>query len=252
MRVETYGVERRAGDSTMLADVALDAQPGSTVGLLGPNGSGKSTLLRVLAGLDRPQAGRVLLDGADRDSQPRRALARRVAVVTQHTPDDADMSVADVVLLGRIPHRPLLAPPSADDHARAAAALTRAGLDGWEDRRWPTLSGGERQRVAIARALVQEPELLLLDEPTNHLDIRHRFALLAELAAGPITVVAALHDLDLAARYCDHVVLLAGGRVVVAGPPAETLTPARIAQVFGVTAEIVTDAAGRTRVLLSA
>ncbi|MET0416761.1 MAG: ABC transporter ATP-binding protein [Actinoplanes sp.] len=162
------------------------------------------------------------------------------------------MTVADVVLLGRLPHRGRLTSISADDVARTAAALDRAGLGGWEQRPWPSLSGGERQRVAIARALVQEPDVLLLDEPTNHLDIRHRFGLLADLARMPVTVVAALHELDLAAQYCDHVVLLDGGRVVAAGPPAVVLTAERIARVFGVAAEIGTDAAGNHRVRLRA
>jgi iron complex transport system ATP-binding protein len=252
MRLDAYDLDRRAGDAVLLAGAAVDAPPGSTVGLLGPNGSGKSTLLRVLAGLDRPDRGTVLLDGADRRSLPRRALARRVAVVAQHTPADADMSVADVVQLGRIPHRALLAPVSADDQERVAAALTGIGLAGRQERRWNTLSGGERQRVAIARALVQEPDLLLLDEPTNHLDIRHQFDLLERLATTGVTVVVALHDLDLAARYCDRVVLLAGGHVVAAGTPAEVLTAERIAAVFGVSAQIIADAAGRPRVLLGA
>jgi iron complex transport system ATP-binding protein len=252
VRIEAHHVERRIRDAVLLAGVTLDAAPGSTVGLLGPNGSGKSTLLRTLAGLDRPDDGRVLLDGTDRQSLPRRMVARHVAVVAQHSPDEVDMTVADVVLLGRIPHRAPLAPVSADDLARTAAALAHAGLAGWERRAWASLSGGERQRVSIVRALVQQPDVLLLDEPTNHLDIRHRFALMHDLSHLPVTVVAALHDLDLAARYCDHIVLLAAGRVVAAGATATVLTPQRIAQVFGVAAEMVTDSAGRLRVLLSA
>ncbi|MFG1993984.1 ABC transporter ATP-binding protein [Actinoplanes sp. NPDC048988] len=252
VRVEARGVDRRVRDVALLRAVALDAPPGSTVGLLGPNGSGKSTLLRVLAGLDRPDAGRVLLDGVDRAERPRREIARRVAVVTQHTPADADMTVGEVLRLGRIPHRALLAPAGADDERRVADALDGAGLSGWERRRWTSLSGGERQRVAIARALVQEPEVLLLDEPTNHLDIRHRFALLADLARAPVTVVAALHDLDLAGQYCDRIVLLAGGRVEAAGTPADVLTAETIARVFGVAAEVIAAPAGRVRILLRA
>jgi len=253
VRIEARDIGRRLRDATpLLAEVTLTAPTGSTVGLLGPNGSGKSTLLRLLAGLDRPDDGRVLLDGADRRALPRRSVARHVAVVSQHTPDDADMTVGDVVLLGRIPHRARLAPVTADDLRRSAAALDRAGLGGWEDRSWTSLSGGERQRVAIARALVQEPDVLLLDEPTNHLDIRHRFALLEDLSRLPVTAVAALHDLDLAAQYCDEIVLLAAGRVVACGPPATVLTADRVERVFGVTAEVGPDVTGRHRVALRA
>ncbi len=250
MKLSAEDVGRSIRGARLLAGVALEAPAGSFVGLLGPNGSGKSSLLRVLAGLDRPDRGRVLLDGTDRSALPARAVARRVAVVTQHAPDDADMTVLDVLLLGRIPHRSLLAPASAADLDRAAAALADTGLAGWERRRWTSLSGGERQRVSIARALLQDPELLLLDEPTNHLDIRHRFELLHDLAHSAVTVVAALHELDLAAQYCDRIVLLADGRVVAAGSPGEVLTPARIASVFGVAAEVDTDGAGRPRVRL--
>ncbi|WP_153040451.1 ABC transporter ATP-binding protein, partial [Actinoplanes sp. TFC3] len=130
MKLQASELERRVRDAVLLAGVSLDAPAGSTVGLLGPNGSGKSTLLRVLAGLTAPDAGRVTLDGVDRTALPRRTLARRMAVVSQHTPDDADMSVADVLLLGRIPHRPLLAPVGAEDLRRASVALAEAGLGG--------------------------------------------------------------------------------------------------------------------------
>jgi iron complex transport system ATP-binding protein len=250
MRIRADHVERRAGPAVLLAGVVLDAAPGSTVAVLGPNGSGKSTLLRVLAGLHRPDRGRVLVDGTDRAVLPRRDLARRIAVVTQHTPADVEMTVRDVLLLGRIPHRPLLAGVSADDVARTDRALDAAGLPGFATRRWASLSGGEQQRVSVARALVQEPDVLLLDEPTNHLDVRHALDLMADLARMPATVVVALHDLDLAAQYGDEVVLLHHGRVVAAGPPAGVLTPARIAGVFGVGAEVARDGHGRCRVRL--
>lgn len=185
----------------ILHEVALRAVPGSTVGLLGPNGSGKSSLLRLLAGLGRPDAGGVLLDGEPLVDLPRRRLARRIAVVHQQVSPDVDMSTLDVLLLGRIPHRPRLAATSATDLDLARRALADAGLAGFERRRWSGLSGGERQRVDIARALLQEPDLLLLDEPTNHLDVRHQLELLHFLAASPMTVVVTLHDVDLAAQY---------------------------------------------------
>jgi iron complex transport system ATP-binding protein len=250
MRMQASDVGWAPRGAALLSGVTLDAAPGSLVGLLGPNGSGKSSLLRVLGGLQHPDTGNVTLDGTDRNRLPRRALARRLAMVTQHAPSEVDLTVLDVLLLGRIPHRPLLAAVSADDLARADSALTGIGLPGFGARRWTTLSGGERQRVDIARALLQEPDVLLLDEPTNHLDIRHQLELLDELSRSPITVVVALHDLDLAAQFCDQIVLLRAGQVVAAGPPGEVLTPARIAEVFEVTADVGPDDAGRWRVRL--
>ncbi|SCL17503.1 ABC transporter ATP-binding protein [Micromonospora inyonensis] len=232
----------------ILAEVALTAEPGATVGLLGPNGSGKSSLLRLLAGLARPDSGLVLLDDVALSALSRRALSRRIAVVTQQAVTDVEMSALEVVLLGRIPYRPRLAGVAAADVALARHALAEAGLAGFEQRRWSTLSGGERQRVDLARALVQEPDLLLLDEPTNHLDIRHQLDLLQFLSESATTVVVTLHDLNLAAQYCDRLVLLHAGRVVAAGAPAEVLTADRIAQAYRVRADIDTAADGRPRV----
>ncbi|MFG1923264.1 ABC transporter ATP-binding protein [Cryptosporangium sp. NPDC048952] len=245
MKVTGKNVTVAVRGKRLLSGVDIVAEPGSTVGLLGPNGSGKSTLLRTLAGLQSPTGGRVQLDGVDRTTLSRRAVARRVAVVTQQTPPDLDMTVRDVLLLARIPHRPRLAPVSKADVEGAARALGRAGLPGYNDRAWSSLSGGERQRVDLARAFLQEPDLLLLDEPTNHLDVRHQLELLEQLATSPVTVVVALHGLDLAAQYCDRIVLLSGGEVVAAGTPSEVLTPKRIAEVFAVPAEVTIGSDGR-------
>ncbi|MFI5844021.1 ABC transporter ATP-binding protein [Catenuloplanes sp. NPDC051500] len=245
MSLRANKITARVRGKLLLDDVTLDAPPGQLTGLLGPNGSGKSTLLRVLAGLRRPDHGSVLLDGVDRATLSRRTLARRIAIVTQHVPADVDMSVLEVLLLARIPHRPALAAAGTDDHRRAEAALAGAGLPGIGQRRWARLSGGERQRVDIARALLQEPDVLLLDEPTNHLDIRHRLALFHRLRGAGATVVAALHDLDLAAAFCDRIALLHEGRLIACGTPAEVLTPALIRRVYQVEAEVDVGADGR-------
>lgn len=247
-RLHADGVGWGVAGARILADVALVAEPGATVGLLGPNGSGKSSLLRLLAGLARPDSGRVLLDGIALGAIPRRAVARRIAVVTQQAATDVEMSALEVVLLGRTPYRPRLAGLGATDLDLARRALAEAGLSGFEQRRWSSLSGGERQRVDLARALVQEPDLLLLDEPTNHLDIRHQLELLRFLAESASTVVVTLHDLNLAAEYCDRLVLLSGGRVVAAGTPVEVLTPSRIEQVYQVRTDVDTAADGRPRI----
>lgn len=227
----------------VLDGVTVDPAPGSMVGLLGPNGSGKSSLLRLLAGIDRPDSGVVQLDGRDLHRMSRRAVARRVAMVGQHADTDLDIAVRDVVRLGRIPHSSVFG-GGGDDTAAVAAALSATGLDGMADRLWHTLSGGERQRVQIARALAQEPSELLLDEPTNHLDIAHQLEILALIRTLDVTAVVALHDLNLAAMFCDHVVMLSAGRVVAAGSPVEVLTEELVAGVYGVQCRITVDDAG--------
>ncbi|MDR7381581.1 ATP-binding cassette domain-containing protein [Promicromonospora iranensis] len=234
----------------ILDDVGVLAPAGAVTGLLGPNGSGKSTLLRVLAGVQ--QAGRqaasgpgptTTFDGADLRALPRRERARVLALVEQDAGTDLPLTVLDAVLLGRIPHRSLLAGDSDADRAAAHTALAAAGAQELADREVGTLSGGERQRVHMARALAQRPRLILLDEPTNHLDIAaqlHAMRVLRDLAADGVTVVAALHDLNLAASTCDHLVLLDGGRVVAAGPVGEVLVPAVLEPVYGVRVDVLT------------
>ncbi|WP_431891151.1 putative F420-0 ABC transporter ATP-binding protein [Cellulosimicrobium funkei] len=233
----------------VLDGVDCTAPPGAVSGLLGPNGSGKSTLLRVLAGVRAPSAGpgrdgaRVRFDGADLLALPRRQRARVLALVEQDATTDLPLSVLDAVLLGRIPHRSLLAGDSAPDRDLARAALARVGMAGFGDREVATLSGGERQRVHLARALAQEPALLLLDEPTNHLDIAAQLdtmRVLRDLADDGVTVLAALHDLNLAAQTCDHVVVLADGRVVAAGDVHDVLVPDVLDPVYGVRCEVLT------------
>ena len=188
-------------------------------------------------------AGRVLHDGEDLLALGRRRRARRLAVVEQEAATDLPLSVLDAVLLGRIPHRSLLAGDSAADVAVAREALARAGVSELADRSLGTLSGGERQRVHVARALAQETPLLLLDEPTNHLDIAAQLSVmtvLRKLAADGVTVLTALHDLNLAAGSCDHVVLLAQGQVVAAGSVAQVLVPQVLEPVYGVRCDVLT------------
>ncbi|MEV7065503.1 ABC transporter ATP-binding protein [Streptomyces collinus] len=231
-------VSRRADGHLILDGVALAPETGSTVGVLGPNGSGKSTLLRLLAGLLTPTCGVVTLDGTPLGDLPRRTVARRLAVVEQQSDTQVELTVEDVVRLGRVPHRRAWTPGTDDDDRAVRAALERTGLDERSGRLWHTLSGGERQRVQIARALAQEPRELLLDEPTNHLDIHHQLDLLTLVTGLPVTTVVALHDLNLAAAYCDRVVVLCAGRVVAGGAPGDVLTAELIAEVYRVRAAV--------------
>jgi iron complex transport system ATP-binding protein len=240
----------RAHDGARLVEgVTLMAAPGETLGLVGPNGAGKSSLLRLLYGARRPTAGRVLIDGRDASGLSDARRAQLVAAVPQESPAPFGLTVREVVEAGRTPHaRGLL---GADPGGRAAvdAALIRMGLTAVAGRAFAALSGGERKRALIARALAQEARALVLDEPVNHLDIRQQLALMALIRDLPVTTIVALHDLELAARYCDRIAMLSHGRLVDCGPPEAVLTRARIAEVFGVGAEIRADRpCGRLRI----
>ncbi|MET3369712.1 UNVERIFIED_CONTAM: iron complex transport system ATP-binding protein [Jeotgalibacillus campisalis] len=215
---------------------------GGTTALLGANGAGKSTLLHLLAGILRPASGRVELDGEDLASVSPRMRAQRIALVEQAVVSEQPLKVLDVVLLGRTPFQRMFAGPSTDDYAAASAALQTVGMAAFGERHFHTLSGGEKQRIHVARALAQQPRVLLLDEPTNHLDIGAQLVtmrLLQGLALKGMTVVAAIHDLNLAAQFCEHAILLDGGSIVAAGPMEIVLTPATILKVFGVEAAIL-------------
>ncbi|MFP5019572.1 ABC transporter ATP-binding protein [Pseudonocardia phyllosphaerae] len=228
-----------AGAATLVDGVSLRVGPGEVVGLLGPNGSGKSSLLRTVYRVNRPVTGTVRVDGADVRDRPARWVAQRVGVVLQDVPVDFPLTVREVVAMGRSPHkRPLAADDPLDD-ALVDAALELLDLERLARRRFGTLSGGERQRVLVARALVGRPALLVMDEPTNHLDVRHQLDLLELVRELGLPALVALHDLNLAARYCDRLCLLDGGRAVATGTPAEVLTPERIGAVYGVTATVL-------------
>jgi iron complex transport system ATP-binding protein len=234
MTLQAQDISWSAGGAIIVDRVSVEVTPGCTVGLLGPNGSGKSSLLRLLAGLRRPQAGVVLLDGKDLSAWGRRQVARAISVVEQQASTDVDLTVAEVVALGRVPHRSTWGGLRAEDSTAVQRSLERTGLVDLAHRRWQSLSGGERQRAQIARALAQDPSLLLLDEPTNHLDIAHQLALLTLVRQLPVASVVALHDLNLAAAFCDAVLVLSGGRVVATGTPADILTEPLVRQVYGV------------------
>ncbi len=233
-----------AGGRMIVDGVTLEAAPGRVLGLVGPNGSGKSSLLRLIGRLRRAAGGIVTLDGRDVATIPRRAFARRLALVEQQAATEAQVSVRDVVRLGRTPHRGPLAPWTEADEAAVATALARVDMAGREAQGWRTLSGGERQRVQIARALAQEPSELILDEPTNHLDIRHQLEVLALVRRLSVTSIVALHDLNLAALFCHEIAVLRAGRLVLAGTPEAVLTEGTIREVFGVSVAVRRSAGG--------
>ncbi|KOV60468.1 ABC transporter ATP-binding protein [Streptomyces sp. MMG1121] len=232
----------------ILRDVRLEVSSGDVVGLVGPNGSGKSTLLRAVYRSLRPAAGVVRVGGDDVWALSARTAARRTAAVLQDGGGTGGLSVTEIVALGRTPHHGLLGRDGEEDRRAVDEAIDRCGVGPFADRDHSSLSGGERQRVLLARALAQRPRLLVLDELTNHLDIRARFELLDLIRATGITTLAVLHDLDLAARLCDRLVVLHGGKAVAAGPVLDVLTPAVLRDVFGVRASTDRHADGVVRI----
>jgi len=234
--------QRRAAGDRVLDRVSLDVARGTVVGLLGPNGSGKTTLLRILAGVLRPQSGRVTIDGRPIEEMTRRDLARHIAVVPQETHSAFDFSVIDMVLMGRYPHLGIFELEGANDQAIARDALAATGTSALQARPFATLSGGEKQRVVIASALAQASDVLLLDEPTAALDLGYQFEITALLrrlnAERRTTMIVSTHDLNLAAALCERVVLLKQGRVVAHGETEATLTAENIRLLYEVDADV--------------
>lgn len=227
------------GGQPVLNGIDLDVKPGEVVGILGPNGCGKSTLLRCIAGVLKPAEGRVLIDGEDVAHVKPHLLARRLAFQSQENVAALGYTVRDIVGMGRLAHSAFVGSESAADRRTVQLCMQTLEVAEFADRPVEALSGGERQRVTIARALAQNPGCLLLDEPTNHLDVRHQFSVLDQICQLGITVIVTLHDLQLAARVCDRIVLMRAGRVVALGTPEQTLTAERIAQVYEVGATVL-------------
>ncbi|MCP2247054.1 ABC transporter ATP-binding protein [Lentzea aerocolonigenes] len=229
MRVEVDQVAIRG----IVEDITLHAD-NEVVGIVGPNGSGKSTTLRCVYRALKPDAGAVLIDGEN--VHKRHDLARDLAALTQESQVEFDFTVSEVVEMGRLPHDR----DPARDRRVVADALATVDVEHLAERSFLSLSGGERQRVLIARAIAQEPKVLVLDEPTNHLDIRHQLDVLSLARGLGVTVLTVLHDLNLAASFCDRLHVLDEGRLVAGGTPEEVLVPELIAKVFHVTAHVVT------------
>ncbi|TBW36759.1 ABC transporter ATP-binding protein [Siculibacillus lacustris] len=245
-RIEIRGLGARLGDRRVLDGIDLDLAAGEFVGLIGPNGAGKSTLLRVLAGL-LSHDGSVRIDGRPIGDLTPRERALRIAYLSQTHDIAWPMPVAEVVALGRLPHRGPFAPPTDADRRAIAEALAATGLEALRDRPAQRLSGGETARVLLARALAQATPILLADEPTGGLDPAHQLASMrtfADLAGRGHTVVASLHDLGLAARWCRRLLLVDRGRLVADGPPETVLTVENLAAVYGIVAHLGHDGVG--------
>lgn len=211
----------------------------TVVGLVGPNGCGKTTLLKTLLGAIPVESGEVCVRGELASRKKRKEIAQEVSLVAQTTRNDTSLRVREIVMLGRLPHAGLGGPGSAKDRQIVAEALRMVGAGELAERYMNTLSGGERQRVLIAQALAQQTGVILLDEPTNHLDIRYQHEVLGLLRELPVSALVVLHDLNLAAHYCDVIHVMEAGRIVASGAPAEVLQPSILEPIYGVDIELV-------------
>ncbi|MDH3787029.1 MAG: ABC transporter ATP-binding protein [Xanthomonadales bacterium] len=229
-------VDVRIAGIRIVDQLNLDIKPGQFWGLLGPNGIGKTTLLKCLAGLDEPAAGQILLESRVLSELPRKLLALHIGMLQQHTVYVFDSSVLQTALTGRHPHLAYWEREGPMDFEKARNALASVGLEAFAERSVTGLSGGEARRLAFAALLVQEPEVMLLDEPTNHLDLKHQVEIMhmisARVTSGTHSAFAALHDINLAARYCSHVVMLFGDGEWCAGPSTEMLNEDSLARLY--------------------
>ncbi|MEZ5938073.1 MAG: ABC transporter ATP-binding protein [Hyphomonadaceae bacterium] len=239
MTLEARGISVRLSDREIVSGAGLELRPGELVGLIGPNGAGKSTLLRAMLGLIERAAGETLLDGDDFLARPARERARRVAFLPQDRKVEWRLSSHDIVMLGRYPHHSGFGGAGAEDRRAVDRALEAVDAGHLRDRPVAVLSGGERTRVLLARALAVESAYQLTDEPIAALDPYHQLhvmEILRDLADRGAGVLVVMHDLALAARFADRLILMNDGKIVCAGPPADVLTAERLAEVYGIRA----------------
>ena len=242
--IDARGVGYEVDGKALLHGVNLGAGRGELVGLIGPNGAGKSTLLRAISGTLGHRDGVVRLEGDDIESMSAKEVASALALVPQIAPYTHGFTAMELVLMGRYPHLGRFQIEGSEDQHIACDAMQMTETERFAERTLDTLSGGERQRVFVSRALAQQPRILLLDEPTSNLDVLHQLKVLdlvRELVDDGLTAIAAIHDLNLAARYCDRLVLLAHGRVLSEGTPGEVLSPDTIESAFGVKSAVYRD-----------
>lgn len=249
MNIQADNIQVSFGAKKILHDISLDIRDKEFVGIIGPNGGGKSTFLKCLYRVLQPNHGKIFFDGTEMSSLSHRDTALKMAVVAQHSTVNFDFSVLEMVLMGRSPYKGLLDRDQIDDYEIARHALAQVGLSDFESRNFNTLSGGEQQRVILARALAQRTECLVLDEPTNHLDIKYQLELMTIVKRLDATVVSAIHDLNLAAIYCDRIIALKDGHIVCSGTPQDVLSSDTIRHIYGVSAMVQTLPDGRLNII---
>lgn len=248
MKITTQQLHAVLGNTEILRGIDFEANKGEFVGIIGPNGSGKSTLLRCLYRVLTPSEGAVFLDGKELSSYRVKESAQKLAVVAQHNYYNFEFSVRDVVMMGRAPHKRALDRDTAEDYQIMRQSLKAVGMQEFEERSFSTLSGGEQQCIILARALAQQTPCLILDEPTNHLDIKYQLWLMDIVKNLDCTVISAVHDLNIAAMYCDRLYAMKQGKVIAQGTPHQLLTPDLIRELYEVDAEVSIDGKGQLRI----
>lgn len=240
MKLSIENIDVTLGNKLIVQDACIKVNKGEFVGLIGPNGSGKSTLLKTVYRVCKPKSGVMYLDGKNLFTMTIKDMACELGVVSQFNNVAFDIKVEDMVLMGRSPHKKMLEQDNEDDYKIVREMLHKVDMIHYAKRSFSTLSGGEKQRVLLARALAQKVELLILDEPTNHLDIKYQIQILNLVKSLGITVLVALHDLNLAAAYCDKLYVMQNGVVVANGKPNDILTQQLIKDVYEVDCTIHT------------
>ncbi len=242
-------LEAELGGKKILQKVSIDIGKGEFVGIIGPNGSGKSTLLKCIYRVLKPTAGAVYLDKILLSRLKLKESAKRLAVVAQQNYLNFDFSVKEFVMMGRAPHKKQMERDNTEDFRIMREALERVDMLPFESRSFSSLSGGEQQRIILARALVQQTDCLILDEPTNHLDIKYQLQILGIVKNSGVTVLAAIHDLNAAAMFCDRIYALNRGKVVCSGTPDEVLTTELIRDLYEVEAEVSKGPFGKLHII---
>jgi len=236
--LQVHNLHWSAGDTPILSDINFNIPEGSFVGLVGPNGAGKSSLMRCLYGVNQPQSGSIQLHGNDLLKMPARDQAKQVAVILQEHSNHMGLNVWDVVAQGLTPHKGLFEWTTKQDLNHIQTVITKMDLSALQQQPFEQLSGGEKQRVMLARAHVQNPQLLIMDEPTNHLDVHYQIDMLNMVKDMGISVLASIHDLNLAAAFCDYLLVINKGRIVKQGLPKDVLTENLISDVFNTCVQI--------------
>ncbi|MGL6106446.1 ABC transporter ATP-binding protein [Romboutsia sp.] len=238
IKLKVKNLEFSIDNKQILKDISFEIKKGSFVGIIGPNGSGKSTLLKNIYRIYKPGSGEITIDNKNLLNMKEKDCAKEIAVLAQESNTQFDFTVEQIVKMGRYPYKSIFQDYSIDDLEMVKNMLHRVGLSDYSDRSFSNLSGGEKQRTLIARALVQNTDFLVLDEPTNHLDIGYQIQLMDLVKSLGITTLSAIHDMNIAAMYCDYLIVMKDGKIIERGSIEEVITPKILKDVFGVNAYV--------------